>query len=364
MQLRTITDALERWAPRELQEPYDNCGLQVGDPSAEITSALVCLDCTPAVVDEAVAKGCQLIISHHPVIFKGLKSLAGNGYVQRTLRAALQHGVALYAIHTNLDNVVDGVNGEIAERLGLKALRVLDPKPDQLRKLSVFVPVAHAAALRKALFEAGAGKVGKYDECSFNTDGTGTFRAGAGTTPYVGKEGVQHSEPETRVEVIYSVPLEVRVLAAMRAAHPYEEVAYDMVPLLNSNQNIGSGMVGEWDQGLAETEFLALLKKTFKLTALRHTELSGKPIRRVALCGGSGAFLLWKAKAEGVDAYITGDVKYHDFFEADGKVLLVDIGHYGSEQFTMDLIQRRLGELFPTFAVRLTENVTDPIYHY
>ena len=364
MQLRTIIDALERWAPRELQESYDNCGLQVGDPSAEITSVLVCLDCTPAVVDEAVAKGCQLIISHHPVIFKGLKSMAGNGYVQRTLRAALKHGVALYAIHTNLDNVVDGVNGEIAERLELKALHVLDPKPDQLRKLSVFVPLAHAAALRDALFEAGAGKVGKYDECSFNTDGTGTFRAGAGTTPYVGKVGVQHSEPETRVEVVYTASQERPILAAMRAAHPYEEVAYDMVPLLNSNQNTGSGMVGEWGQGLAETEFLALLKKTFKLTALRHTELLGKPIRRVALCGGSGAFLLGKAKAEGVDAYITGDVKYHDFFEADGEVLLVDIGHYGSEQFTMDLIQRRLGELFPTFAVRLTENVTDPIYHY
>lgn len=364
MQLRTITDALESWAPRALQEPYDNCGLQVGDPSAEITSALICLDCTPAVVEEAVVKGCQLIISHHPVIFKGLKSLAGNGHVERTLRAALQHGVALYAIHTNLDNVINGVNGEIAERLGLKALHVLDPKPDQLRKLSVFVPVAHADGLRRALFTAGAGNVGKYDECSFNTEGTGTFRAGAGTTPYVGKEGLQHAEAETRVEVICPATHERAVLAAMRAVHPYEEVAYDMVPLLNTNQHIGSGLVGEWEQGIGETEFLALLKETFNLKALRHTKLLGKPVRRVALCGGSGAFLLGKAKAEGVDAYITGDVKYHEFFDADSKLLLADIGHYGSEQFTMDLIQRRLGELFPTFAVRLTENVTDPIYHF
>jgi len=364
MQLSTITDALESWAPRTLQEPYDNCGLQVGDPSAQITSALVCLDCTPSVVDEAVAQGCQLIISHHPVIFKGLKSLAGNGYVERTIRAALKHDVALYAIHTNLDNVISGVNGEIAERLGLRSLRVLDPKPDQLRKLAVFVPVAHADKLRNALFAAGAGNVGKYDECSFNVEGTGTFRAGSGTAPFVGKEGEQHVEPETRVEVLCPAMHERAVLAAMRAAHPYEEVAYDLVPLLNTGPNIGSGIVGEWDQGLAETEFLALLKKTFKLTTIRHTKFLGKPIRRVALCGGSGAFLLGKAKGEGVDAYITGDVKYHEFFDADGDLLLADIGHYGSEQFTMHLIQRRLGELFPTFAVRLTENVTDPIYHY
>lgn len=364
MQLRTITDALESWAPRALQEPYDNCGLHVGDPSAEITSALVCLDCTPAVVEEAAAKGCQLIISHHPVIFKGLKSLAGKGYVERTIRAALKNDIALYAIHTNLDNLADGVNGEIAERLGLKKLHVLDPKPDHLRKLSVFVPLAHADALRRALFAAGAGNVGKYDECSFNMDGTGTFRAGSGSTPYVGKEGQQHAEPETRVEVICRATHERGVLAAMRAAHPYEEVAYDLVPLLNTDQHTGSGMVGEWEEGMAETEFLALLKDTFNLKALRHTKLLGRPVRRVALCGGSGAFLLGKAKAEGVDAYITGDVKYHEFFDADGEVLLADIGHYGSEQFTMDLIQRRLGELFPTFAVRLTENVTDPIYHF
>ena len=364
MRIKDVTTALEAWAPRSLQEEYDNSGLQVGDPEAQITSALVCLDCTEAVVEEAAARGCGLIISHHPVIFKGLKSLVANSYVERTILAALKHEVAIYAIHTNLDNVLDGVNGEIAAALDLKVLKVLDPKPGQLRKLVVFVPEAHAQVLREALFSAGAGHIGAYDECSFNASGTGTFRAGEGTNPHVGERGVQHSEPEVRVEVIYSLPRENAILTAMRAVHPYEEVAFDTYPLANGHQGIGSGLLGEWTEALDEKAFLARLKAVFGLQLIRHTKVLGKPIRRVGLCGGSGAFLLAKAVASGADAYITGDVKYHQFFDADGRLLLADIGHYGSEQFTMRLIQRRLGELFPTFAVRLTEIVTDPIYHF
>jgi dinuclear metal center YbgI/SA1388 family protein len=364
MRIKDVTTALEAWAPRSLQEDYDNSGLQVGDPQTQLTSALVCLDCTEAVVEEAAAYGCNLIITHHPVIFKGLKSLVASGYVERTVLAALRHNVAIYAIHTNLDNVLDGVNSEIAAALGLKPLQVLDPKPGQLRKLVVFVPLAHAEVLRQALFGAGAGHVGAYDECSFNVAGTGTFRAGEGTDPHVGERGVQHHEPEVRVEVIYSLARERSVLAAMRSVHPYEEIAYDLIPLANTHQGIGSGLVGEWAEALDEEAFLARLKAVFGLKAIRHTKLLGRPIRRVALCGGSGAFLLGKAVASGADAYITGDVKYHEFFDVDGRLLLADIGHYGSEQFTMRLIQRRLGELFPTFAVRLTEIVTDPIYHF
>lgn len=364
MRIKDITAALEAWAPRSLQEDYDNSGLQVGDPETEVSSALVCLDCTEAVVEEAARLGCGLIISHHPVIFRGLKSLSGKGYVERTILAAIKHNIALYAIHTNLDNVISGVNAEIAARLGLKNLGVLDPKPHQLRKLIVFVPKDHAEAVRAAMFQAGAGRIGNYDECSFNSEGHGTFRAGANTDPHVGQKGTRHTEPETRIEVIVPVSAETVVVSAMIAAHPYEEVAYDLVPLANAHPGIGSGMVGELDKPLEESVFLSHVKQAFGLKVIRHTKLLSRPVKKVALCGGSGAFLIGKAKAAGADAYLTGDIKYHEFFDADSKLLLADIGHYGSEQFTMNLIQRRLGELFPTFAVRLTENVTDPIYHY
>jgi len=363
MKIKDITTALEAWAPRSLQEDYDNSGLQVGDPEAEVTSAIVCLDCTEAVVEEAARQGCGLIISHHPVIFKGLKSLVAKSYVERTILAALKHNIALYAIHTNLDNVIDGVNGEIAARLGLKVLHVLDPKPTQLRKLVTFVPTEHAEALRNALFAAGAGRIGGYHECSYSLLGTGTFRGGEGTQPFVGQMGQRHHESEERVELIYHAPREAAILAALHHAHPYEEVAFDLYALLNAHQQVGSGLVGEWADALDEQVFLAKLKSVFGIQVLRHSKLLGKPIRRVALCGGSGAFLLNKAAAAKSDAYITGDMKYHQFFDVDERLLLADIGHYGSEQFTMHLIQRRLSELFPTFAVRLTENVTDPIYH-
>lgn len=364
MKIKDLIAPLEAWAPRSLQEDYDNSGLQVGDPEAEVDSSLVCLDCTEAVVEEAVAKGCGLIISHHPVIFRGLKSLVAKSHVERTVLAAIKHGIALYAIHTNLDNVIDGVNGEIAERLGLKPVRTLSPKPSQLRKLVVFAPLEHAEAVRNAVFEAGGGHIGNYDECSFTAGGMGTFRPGPGTNPFSGTHGVRSSDAEFRLEFIYHAPRERAIVAAMVAAHPYEEVAYDLYPILNAHAGIGSGLLGEWEAPMTETTFLAKLKQVFGLQAIRHTRLLGGPIRRVALCGGSGAFLIGAAKAAGADAYLTGDVKYHEFFEADGKLLLADIGHYGSEQFTMHLIQRRLGEHFPTFAVRLTETVTDPIHHY
>ncbi|MDQ3100832.1 MAG: Nif3-like dinuclear metal center hexameric protein [Bacteroidota bacterium] len=364
MKIKEIIAALEHWAPRSLQEDYDNCGLQVGDREAEVDSALICLDCTEAIVLEAVAKNRTLIISHHPLIFKGLKSLSGGGYVERTLLLAIQKGIAIYSIHTNADNVIDGVNGEIAARLGLRPISVLDPKPGQLRKLVVFVPVDHAERLRSALFSAGGGSIGAYDECSFGLEGAGTFRPGPGTDPFVGEQGKRHQENEIRLEVIFRTAAEAAVLGAMRKVHPYEEIAYDIYPLLNSDLSIGAGLIGEWDEPLEEKVLLGKLKQVFQLKAIRHTALLEKPIKRLALCGGSGAFLLKKAIAAGADAYITGDVKYHEFFDADKRLLLIDIGHYGSEQYTMNLVQRLLQEKFPTFAVRLAATVTDPIYHY
>lgn len=364
MKIKDLVAVLERRAPLSLQEDYDNSGLQVGDPEAEVKAAMVCLDCTEAVVEEAAHHGCGLVISHHPVIFKGLKSLVPKTYVERTVLSAARHGIALYAIHTNLDNVMEGVNTSIAKALGLRPIRVLDPKAGQLCKLVVFVPLDHAEAVRNALFSAGAGAIGAYDECSFNAQGTGTFRGGEGSNPYVGQRGDRHHEAEVRIEVLLRADRHSGVVAAMVAAHPYEEVAYDLYPLGNVHHGIGSGLLAEWDQPLAEEEFLGLLKRTFGLHSVRHSRLLGKSVGKVALCGGSGSFLLGHAAKAGADAFITGDLKYHQFFDADGRLLLADIGHYGSEQFTPQLVQQWLGEHFPTFAVRLAETVTDPIYHY
>ncbi len=364
MKIKEVMRVLEQWAPAALQEDYDNCGLQTGEPEAEVGEALLTLDCTEQVVAEAVRNNCGLIITHHPLIFKGLKSLTARNGVERTLLAAIRANVAIYAIHTNLDNVMDGVNGEIAARMGLKPLQVLDPKPGQLRKLAVFVPRGHADTVRDALFGAGAGHIGRYDECSFNAQGTGTFRAGEGAEPFIGEPGKRHREEEVRIEVVVPLNAEAGVLAAMRRVHPYEEAAFDLYPLAIDHQGIGSGLVAEWDEPLPEAAFLKRLKLVFGSPAIRHTALLGKPVRRVALCGGSGAFLIGKAMAARVDAYVTGDVKYHEFFLPEGRLLLADIGHYESERFTPNLIQDRLAGILPTFATRLSETGTNPIHFH
>lgn len=364
MRITEVIQALEQWAPPVLQEEYDNCGLQVGDPRADVQRALLTLDCTEAVVAEAISEGCGLIIAHHPVIFKGLRSLTGGNEVQRTLLAAIRANVAIYAIHTNLDNVSGGVCGEMAERLGLKPLHVLDPKNGQLLKLVVFVPLAQAEALRNALFAAGAGHIGAYDECSHSVEGTGTFRAGEGTKPFVGKQGERHTEREVRIEAVCPAHAVSAVVAALKTAHPYEEPAYDLYSLLNQHCGIGSGLVGEWEEPISEAAFLGRLKEVFGPPAIRHTRLTGRPVKRVALCGGSGAFLIGKALAAKVDAYVTGDVKYHEFFLPEGRLLLADIGHFEGERFTPALIQNHLARFLPTFATRLSKTGTNPIHFH
>jgi len=361
MHLSDIISILEIWAPPALQEDYDNSGLQVGAPDQEVKAALIALDCTEEVVAEAVRRGCDMVIAHHPVIFRGLKSITGRTGVERTLLAAIRHNVAIYAIHTNLDNVITGVNAEIAARLGLVDLRVLEPKAQQLSKLVVFVPDAYAEAVRSALFSAGAGRIGDYDECSYNLSGEGTFRAGEGTHAFVGTPGERHVEPETRIETIFHAPLERAVLAAMLRAHPYEEVAYDIYPLANAHPGIGSGAIGRLPEPMDEAAFLDRVKQAFLVPALKHTALRGRPVERVAVCGGSGAFLIGRARAAGADAYVTADVKYHEFFGAEGQLVVADIGHYESEQFTMHLLQRHLRHKLPTFAAHLTETVTNPV---
>ena len=364
MLIREIIDALEELAPPVFQESYDNSGLITGDPNAEARAALVSLDCTEEVVAEAVSRGCNLIISHHPIIFSGLKHLTTASYVERTVVAAIKNDIAIYACHTNLDHVRSGVNHRIAQKLGLVNAKILLPKEDLLRKLVTFVPASHHKQVLDALFRAGAGHIGDYDSCSFNLEGEGTFRGGAGTQPFLGKPGELSTEKETRIEVIFHRGQQKPILAALREAHPYEEIAYDIYALHNSHPNVGSGMVGELKAPLGEKEFLDLVKKTFKAGVLRHTALRGKPVKKVAICGGSGRFLLKNAIGAGADAFVTADFKYHEFFDVEGRLLLVDTGHFESEQFTPEIFSELLNQKFSTFAVHLSKTNTNPVHYF
>ena len=364
MQIRDIIQQLELWAPPVLQESYDNSGLLTGSAVDECKGILICLDATEKVVEEAIQRNCNLVIAHHPIIFNGLKKITGRNYVERTIIKAIKNDIAIYAIHTNLDNIISGVNGAMAAKLGLVNVSVLSPKPSLLKKLYTFVPEAHAEAVRSALFLAGGGHIGQYSECSFNSSGTGSFKAGDGTDPFVGKQGERHYEAEMKVEVIFPVWLELSLIRALKQAHPYEEVAYDIISLSNDFQNVGAGLTGSLPEPVSEKEFLDLLKKEFQLEVIRHTPLLQKPIRKVALCGGAGSFLTKTAVAAGADVFITGDVKYHEFFDADGKLVLADIGHWESEQFTIDLLSDFLTQKFPTFAVLKSTVKTNPVEYY
>jgi dinuclear metal center YbgI/SA1388 family protein len=364
MKIHDILIELERFAAPELQEDYDNAGLITGDRSWECTGALCTLDATPEVIDEAIARGCNLVVAHHPILFKGLKRLNGKTYIEKALIRAIKHDVAIYACHTNLDNVLEGVNRRMAEKLGLQDERVLAPKSGQLRRLITFAPVDKAEGVRAAVFAAGAGHIGKYSECSFNTVGEGTFKAEAGADPYVGKVGEQHQERETKIEIVFPFYLEDQVVKALIAAHPYEEVAYDIFKMENVHFGIGAGAIGELPEAVEEESFLQRLKEAFGLTVVRHTPLRGRLVKKVALCGGAGSFLIRAALGAGADAYVTADVKYHEFFDAEGRLVLADIGHWESEQFTVDLLHELIAGKFPTFAVLKSSVGTNPLRYF
>lgn len=364
MKIHDIIQLLETKAPLSLQESYDNAGLLTGDAGWECSGILCTLDATEAVVMEARERGCNLVVAHHPIIFGGLKKITGRNYVERTVIAAIKNDIAIYAIHTNLDNVIDGVNGRIADKLGLVNRQILAPKPGQLLKLFTFVPVEHAETLRTALFAAGAGHIGEYSEASFNVEGTGTFKGSENTHPFVGEPGKRHEEKEVKIEVILPQHRRSAVLKALFTTHPYEEVAYDLVSLLNDNQYIGSGIVGDLPQPEEETAFLERLKDVFQLQVVRHTPLLGRKARKIAVCGGSGSFLTAQAKAAGADFYVTADVKYHEFFDADGRLVIADIGHWESEQYTTDLLFELLQAKFPTFAVLKSGVKTNPVNYF
>jgi dinuclear metal center YbgI/SA1388 family protein len=364
MRIADIISHLETIAPSSLQESYDNSGLIVGEKSTEVKGVLISLDCVEATVNEAIEKECNLIVAHHPIVFGGMKRFNNANYVQRTVQLAIKNDIAIYAIHTNLDNVYhQGVNSKIAEKLGLGNTRILAPKSGGLLKLVTYGPAANAEAIKQALFNAGAGHIGNYSECSFATQGEGTFMGNHLANPYLGERGKRHTENEVKIEVILRDYQKNGVLAELKKVHPYEEVAYEIYPTLNADQHIGSGMVGELKEAISEQEFLAMLKNTMNLQVIKHTG-SSKLIKRVALCGGSGQFLLSAAKSSGADAYVSADFKYHEFFDAENDIMICDIGHYESEKYTIDLLYDILTKKFSKFAVLKIAGVTNPVKYF
>jgi dinuclear metal center YbgI/SA1388 family protein len=361
MLINEIIAQLEILAPPSLQESYDNAGLLTGSGSWEVSKALICLDSTEEVIDEAIKNGCNLVIAHHPIIFNGLKKITGRNYIERTIIKAIKNDIAIYAIHTNLDNVRQGVNAKIAAVLGLNDTFILSPKSELLRKLVTFCPVEQAEKVRNAIFEAGAGHIGNYDSCSFNVKGIGTFRGNEQSNPFVGEQGTLHQEEEERIEVIYPDYLENKILQALHTAHPYEEVAYDIYPLKNKFTQTGSGICGDLKTEIEIHAFLQLVKERFNAGMIRYTNPVKAKIKKIAVCGGSGSFLLKDAIAAGADAFITADFKYHQFFDADNNLIIIDIGHYESEQFTSQLLFDYLQQKFPTFALVLSKTKTNPI---
>lgn len=364
MLLKNIIAELEKFAPLSYQESYDNCGLLTGNKDQEISGALLCLDCTEAILEEAIQKKCNLIVAHHPIIFGGLKKLNGSNYVERTVIKAIQNNIAIYACHTNLDNVKLGVNKKIADKLGLINTQILSPKKMLLKKLVTFVPSSHFEKVRESLFNAGAGNIGNYDKCSFALEGIGSFKGNENSNPFIGEKGKLSLEKETRLELIFESVNEQQIITALKQNHPYEEVAFDIYQLENTYQNIGSGMTGELETPISENDFLEKLKLIFKVKFIKHTPLLNKLIKKVSLCGGSGSFLLKNAIHSKSDIYISSDFKYHEFFDAENQILIADIGHYETEQFTPEIFYEIISNKFPTFASYLTETNTNPVNYF
>lgn len=364
MQVKDICKALESIAPLFYQEDYDNAGLIIGNPEQEVTQILLCLDSTEAVLDEAIAKGCNLIVAHHPLIFKGMKKINGKNDVERTVIKAIENKIAIYAAHTNLDNVLhQGVNQKFAQKLGLKNLRILQEKSNQLVKIVFYTPGTSLEKLKEVLFTAGAGHIGQYSECSFTSQGRGTFKPEIGANPTQGKIGSREEEDEYKVESIAPGFIANKVVSELKKSHPYEEMAYEIIPLSNNDQGIGAGVIGELENSMKSDDFLNFLKKSLNLEVIKYTSFD-KEIKKVALCGGSGSFLLNSAIRSNADVYITSDVKYHEFFDAIGNLMFCDIGHYESEISTLELFYEEIQDKFPNFAVHFCETSTNPIHYH
>lgn len=362
--LQEIINILENFAPLNYQESYDNSGLIVGDLQSEINGAIIALDCLESVVDEAIEKKCNLIIAHHPIVFAGLKSFTGKNYIEKVIIKAIKNDIAIYVAHTNADNIFSGVNHKIAEKLNLIDVRVLAPKNSQLKHLFVYVPHVAVEAVRNALFTAGAGQLGDYSNCSFNVEGFGTFFPSENAHPAIGEKNELHREAESKIEVVFSPEKEQKILRAMKAAHPYEEIAFGILNLENQHPYVGAGLVGDLQEAMSEIDFFRHLQVSMNTKCIRHTEFLQKSIKRVAVCGGSGSFLLPKALSEKADIFITADYKYHQFFDAEHKIIIADIGHFESEQYTGEIFYEVLSKKFPNFALHLTSVNTNPIKYF
>lgn len=364
MIVQDVIDHLEELAPLSYAEDFDNVGLLIGDRNSKISGILVALDALEEVVDEAIHNKCNLIVSFHPIIFSGLKKITGNSYVERVVLKAIKNGISIYALHTALDNSSLGVNNMICEKLDLVNRQILIPKTNTIKKLTTYVPKSEADILRNALFKAGAGNIGNYNNCSFNTEGIGTFMGNENSNPTKGKKGETQYEEEVQMSMIYEKNIEQKVLSTLFKTHSYEEVAYEVITLENPNQNIGMGMVGEFSKEMDESSFLSKLKANFNCQSIKHSQLLKKPIKKVAVLGGSGSFAIQHAISAGVDAFVTSDLKYHDFYKAEGKIIIVDIGHYESEQYTKNLLVTYLTKKIINFAIILSKINTNPIKYF
>jgi len=361
MIVQDVINHLEELAPLAYAEDFDNVGLLVGDKQSKLTGILVTLDTIEAIVDEAIENNCNLIVSFHPIIFKGLKKITGKSYVERVVMKAIKNNIAIYAIHTALDNALQGVNDMICNQLELINKRILIPQTETIKRLTTYVPKEEAKTLRKALFNVGAGEIGNYSHCSFNTNGIATFNGNENSNPTIGEKGITHEEEEVNISITYAKHLEPKILKTLFETHSYEEVAYEITTLENKNQHIGMGMTGELKEPIDENTFLNLLKTKMNTTVIRHSDLLDKPIKKIAVLGGSGSFAINAAKASGADIYITSDLKYHDFFTAENEIVLADIGHYESEQFTKNLLVAYLTKKIINFAVVLSQINTNPV---
>ena len=362
MKISELATILEKIAPPQYQEAYDNSGLIVGNSTADITGILICLDSTEAVIDEAINLGCNLVVAHHPIVFKGLKKFNGRNYVERTVIKAIKNDIAIYAIHTNLDNMLyNGVNTQICHKLGIKNAKILAPKPQTLKQLTAFTPLDATQKVLDALYEAGAGEIGKYKNCSFTSLGTGSFTPTHSANPYIGTPNKAEEVRENSVQVIFPAYLEKKIVTALHAAHPYEEVAYYVYALENEQSNVGAGMVGELDEAMNTMDFLQLIKRQMTASSVRYTDILREKVKKIAVCGGAGSFLLPQAIASKADIFISADFKYHEFFDADKQIIIADIGHYESEQFTIDLLKDILEKENRDFEIFSTKIITNPI---
>ena len=364
MKLHEIISALETFAPPAYQESYDNSGLLIGNKNNYVAGALLTLDVTEEIIEDAISKKCNLIIAHHPIIFSGIKRLNGTNYVERVIIKAIQNNIAIYACHTNIDNITNGVNKKIADKLGLINTKILQPKTQLLKKLVTFVPTENAEVVREALFNSGAGNIGNYSDCSFNVSGTGTFKGNEHSNPVIGKKNQSENVNEERIEVIFEAYQQNQIIDALKTAHPYEEVAYYISSLDNTYQEVGSGLIGELKEPMEIDSFFNLIKYNFKVPIIKHTAKVKKQIKTVALCGGAGNFLLKDAIKQNADLFLSADFTYHKFFDSENKIVICDIGHYETEQFTPEIFYEVISKKFPTFALHLSNVNTNPINYF